>query len=298
VDPSIHIIINPISGGASPAVAEERAALAQRVCAAAGESAVVAVTDRRGHARELARRAVGSGARLVIAWGGDGTNNEVAQALISTATALGIVRGGSGNGLARELHVSRTPERAIADAIAAQPRRIDVGELGGRLFVNVAGIGLDARIAARFDERFDERLRRGLAGYARVSARELWSYTPASYRIDGSSQRARPALLVTFANSAQFGNGARIAPHARIDDGLLDLVIFEETSRLATLWGFPRLFTGGIARLRGISTRQITEATVEADAPMMFHVDGEPVQGGTKLEARVRPGALLIAAPR
>jgi diacylglycerol kinase (ATP) len=104
----------------------------------------------------------------------------------------------------------------------------------------------------------------------------------------------RRALIVTFANSAQFGNGARIAPAARLDDGRLDMVVFEESSRFATVWALPRLFTGGVGRLRGITTEQIERATIESDVPMRFHVDGEPVQGGTRLEARVHPGALLV----
>ena len=90
-------------------------------------------------------------------------------------------------------------------------------------------------------------------------------------------------MLVTIANSAQFGNGARIAPGARVDDGLLDLVVVEERSRLATVCQLPRLFNGTVGRIRGCSIRRIREVTIEADRPMTFHVDGEPVQGGTRL---------------
>ena len=113
------------------------------------------------------------------------------------------------------------------------------------------------------------------------------------YRID-EEVAPRRALLVTFANSPQLGNGARIAPSARLDDGRLDLVVFEDESRLRTICAVPLLFTDGIERLRRISHRQIERATVSSDTPMTFHVDGEPVQGGTRLEARVHPGALKI----
>jgi diacylglycerol kinase family enzyme len=103
-------------------------------------------------------------------------------------------------------------------------------------------------------------------------------------------------LLVTIANSPQFGNGARIAPRARIDDGRLDLVVYEEMSRFATVCALPRLFAGGIERVRGLTTRQIVKGRIESDAPMTFHVDGEPVDGGKSLEIRVRPGVLRICA--
>jgi diacylglycerol kinase family enzyme len=80
-----------------------------------------------------------------------------------------------------------------------------------------------------------------------------------------------------------------------VDDGKLDLVVFEEVSRLKTLCGLPRLFSGGIARQRGVSIRQVERATIESEHPMTFHVDGEPVQGGTRLEACVHRGALHVS---
>src|SRR5579864_2991178 len=126
---SIAIIINPVAGGVSIGVARARAELASAVVGADGATAEVFVTERRGHARDLARAAAHRGARLVMAWGGDGTVSEVASALAFTSTPLGIIRAGSGNGLARELKVHRRPERAIAEAIRANPRRMDVGEL-------------------------------------------------------------------------------------------------------------------------------------------------------------------------
>jgi diacylglycerol kinase family enzyme len=228
-----------------------------------------------------------------VAWGGDGTVNEVASALVATRTPLAIVPSGSGNGLARELTVSTRPERAIAEALDARPTPIDAGELGGRLFVSVAGVGFDAHVAACFDR--DLIGRRGFSGYARITARELLTYRPRSFRVHGDIAAApKRAVLVTLANSAQFGNGARVAPSARVDDGRLDLVVFEETSRLATICALPRLFTGGAAKLRSVAIHRIERIVIEADDPMTFHVDGEPVEGGTRLEATIHPGALLV----
>ncbi|HUR34661.1 MAG TPA: diacylglycerol kinase family protein [Vicinamibacterales bacterium] len=288
----LSIIINPVSGGATPAEAEHRARIASAQLVASGQQGEVVLTARRGHGRELAQSAVREGHRLVIAWGGDGTVNEIASALIGTGTALGIVPAGSGNGLARELGVPRAAPAAIAAALAATPRRVDAGELGGRWFFSIAGVGFDAHVADAFDR--DLTGRRGLSTYARITARELWRYRPGIVRIDGAA--AISPLLIAFANSAQFGNGARIAPGARIDDGLLDLVVFEERSRLATMLELPRLFTGGAGRVRGLTIRQVTGAVVESDMPMVFHVDGEPVAGSTRLVARVHPGALLVCA--
>src|SRR4051812_32911125 len=290
----VTIIINPVSGGASLASAQARAELAMAQLAVRGEPGEVFVTERRGHGRDLAHAAVRRGDRLVIGWGGDGTINEVASALVGTPTALGIVPAGSGHGLAREPHLPLAPVAAIVHALAASPRPIDAGQLGGRWFFSIAGIGFDAHVAHAFDR--DSSGRRGFSSYARITARELRRYKSARYQIDGAAAVA--ALLVTFANSAQFGNGARIAPSARVDDGALDMVVFEERSRLATLVALPKLFTGRVESARGVSIRKVTSAIVESDVPMVFHVDGEPHEGGTRLEARVHPGALLVAARR
>ena len=290
---SIAIIINPISGGASPDQARARAELASTVAEAHGEQADVFVTERGGHARELARAAVANGARLVIAWGGDGTLNEVASALAFQPVPLGLVPAGSGNGFARELQIDRRPERAIADAIHAQPRAIDIGEIDGRLFVNVAGFGFDAYVAAEFAKRGH---RRGLTGYVAIVARALRSYVPPTFTITtGGNCQVSKAILVTVANSAQFGNGARIAPRALLDDGRLDLVIVEERARWRTICHIPRLFDGTVERIPGCSICHITEATIESDRPLVFHVDGEPAQGGTRLQVRIHPAALRVA---
>src|SRR6185503_12402882 len=97
-----------------------------------GEDGQVFITEGKGHARELAARAAAGGSRLVIAWGGDGTLNEVGCAVAFSETPLALVPSGSGNGLARELGIHRRPERAIAEALGAVPRALDAGELGGR----------------------------------------------------------------------------------------------------------------------------------------------------------------------
>jgi YegS/Rv2252/BmrU family lipid kinase len=292
---SIAIIINPIAGGVRPAAARARAELASAIVERHAAPAEVFVTERAGHARDLATAAVNRGARLVVAWGGDGTINEVASALAFKDTAMGIIPAGSGNGLARALGISPRPERALAAALAAEPRHIDAGELGGRLFVNVAGIGFDAHVAARFNAP-DNRVR-GFLGYALHTARALAGYSARTYAIATPDSRVTVrALFVALANGTEFGNRIQIAPRARVDDGALDLVVVAEQSRLATLWNMRRLLIGRLDAAPIYSSQRTDQVTIESDAPMVFHVDGEPVQGGTRLVARVHRGALRICA--
>jgi len=291
--PSATFIINPIAGGGTVGTAERNARLALSIAEGFRVQGEVFVTTHVGHARELAKAAAGRGARLVMAWGGDGTINEVASALVGSDVALGIVPAGSGNGLARELGIVPRPRQAIADALHARPRPIDVGVLEGRYFVNTAGVGFDAHIASRFATA----RRRGFLGYIGITARALTTYVPLQYRISiaGGPPQLVQAVLLTIANSAQFGNGAVIAPGARVDDGELDLVIFEERSRFRTVCALPRLFNGTADRISGCRITRFREVVVDADAPLTFHVDGEPVAAGTTLRARVLPGALRVA---
>lgn len=288
----VSIIINPVSGGATLDQARLRAQLAASMLEAHGEPGDVTLTTSRGHARDLAAAAAARGARLVVAWGGDGTMNEVASSLVGQRSVLGLVPAGSGNGLARELGLPGAPTDALRLALSCAPRRIDAGQLGGRWFFSVAGIGFDAHVARAFDA--DAGHARGLRGYVHLTVRELWRYQCGRYAIDSAPPTS--AFLITFANSAQFGNGVRIAPGARIDDGCLDLVVAEERSRRQTVLNIPRLLSGRIGGAAGVSIRRVTSAVVESERPMDFHVDGEPCAGGTRLEARVVPGALLVAA--
>jgi diacylglycerol kinase (ATP) len=291
----IGVVINPISGaGAHRDAGRARAELARRVLGRLGCDADVRVTARVGHARDLARTFIEAGVARVIAWGGDGTVNEVGPPLVAAGVPLGIVPSGSGNGLATDLGLSTEPAVALDRAATADPKPIDAGEINGRMFFNIAGIGFDARIAHEF-----HRLpagRRGGLPYLKIG---LWvglTYRPARYgvRLDGGQRLEQAALVLAFANGRQYGNGAIIAPRARPDDGKLDAVLVEDRSFFGNLWRVPRLFRGTADRARGVLTRPIVSAMVDSSAPLMIHVDGEPVPPASSADVRVLPGALRL----
>ena len=255
----------------------------------------ILITERRGHAHELARGAMERGARIVVAWGGDGTVNEVAAALVGTAASLAVVPAGSGNGLARMLAMPSDGVRALTRIVHGADRRIDVGQIEDALFVNVAGVGFDAAIAAAFAAM--GRARRGFLKYAAIVGRELRRYESGTYDIvlepTAPPSRHR-AFLLSFANGRQWGNGAVIAPEAQLDDGMLDAVVVEDRGRLAVLAAIPRLFTGGIAGTPGVLIRRVTSARVTGTAPLVFHADGEPYVAGSTVRIRICPSALRL----
>src|SRR3954469_12646151 len=151
-DADVVAIVNPLSGaGASPAVARSRVALLERRFASAGLNGRVHLTERGGHARDLARGAPDARAALVIAGGGDGTINEVASTLAGSKTPLGIIPAGSGTGFANELGLDSDPASALAVVLHRRDRAIDGGEFDGRLFFNIAGTGFDAVVAEQFN---------------------------------------------------------------------------------------------------------------------------------------------------
>ena len=254
------------------------------------------VSERAGHARELALAMLARGVTTVVAWGGDGTVNEVASALAFRDATLAVVPSGSGNGLARELRLPFEFQRALAVALEGRTRHIDAGELDGRLFFNVAGIGLDAQVAHGFARgRLAER---GFTRYLRVGARELLRFQSREHTvvIDGMTHDVRP-LLIAVANGRQYGNGALIAPSARLDDGRLDVVVVEARSPLAVLLQVPRMFLGRIGQVRGVTSVPAVDIEVRAAHALLYHVDGEPFVGGTSIAARARAGALRVAVP-
>jgi diacylglycerol kinase (ATP) len=293
----VAVIINPAAGRRRRRnQAAERRDVARRVLSAAGVRSAVFVTEGPGQATGLSLQARADGARLVIAWGGDGTLNEVARALVETDTALGIVPAGSGNGLARALGIPRSPVAALQRALTAAERRIDAGGIGGRLFFNVAGVGFDAHVAHRFGRTGRPR---GLRGYVNLAARDLFTWEPPACRvsIDGCEPVIHRALLLTLANGPQWGNGALIAPGAQLDDGLLDLVTVERVSPAQIARAVPRLFTGTIHRAAGVSIRRVRALRIVGDPPLQLHVDGEPVVWTqAELDARVHPGVLRVRA--
>ncbi|HYS55826.1 MAG TPA: YegS/Rv2252/BmrU family lipid kinase [Thermoanaerobaculia bacterium] len=224
----------------------------------------------------------------IYAVGGDGTVHEVAKRLIGTPLALGIVPTGSGNGLARHLGF---PMDAL-EAICA-PHRIeiiDTATVNGIPFVGTMGVGFDAWVA----DAFASAGARGLATYLRVGIGGFFRYQSQPYQIEVDGERLeRRALLIAVANASQYGNDARIAPVASLQDGLLDVVIVER----ASLTGAVRLFTGSLHRASGITMRRGRRIEIRRPAPGPAHLDGEPIALPETLTIEIVPRSLRVLVP-
>jgi YegS/Rv2252/BmrU family lipid kinase len=288
------IIINPRSGlkKTHTTAGGTRLERAKRWVESAGVRADIHETTRSGHAGELAAKAVAAGVDRIVAWGGDGTVNEVAGALFGTVAALGIVPGGSGDGLARSLGLPRDPEQAMRIALTGKTKAIDVGWLAGRHFLNIAGAGFDAEVARRFSTR----LTRGTRGYLAESLSLVWSYACSTYRIKltaSSHEFAGPQFLVAFANGREYGSGLVIAPDADPSDGWLDMVLVTGGGPVRQLWRSRRLAFRRMSPAEGVWRDRVKGASIEGER-LSCHVDGEPFEAHGLVEVRLEPGALNV----
>lgn len=245
-------------------------------------------TTHPGHATELAKAAVERGVNRVLAIGGDGTINETAQALRRSATALGIVPIGSGNGLARHLGLPLNPLKAIERALNGRPVVIDSGEINEYPFFCTAGLGFEAYVA----HAFARQAVRGLPTYIRTAFRAFWAYKPLAYTINGQE---RTLFSLTFANAGQFGNNAWMAPTANIADGRLEQCEIRPFPAQAAGLLTWRLFNKTLNQSPYWHGQSLTQATVQADGPLLIHADGEPLQlPDGRADVRILPGSLLV----
>jgi diacylglycerol kinase (ATP) len=250
------------------------------------------VTTAPGHAIELARGFVARRFDVVIAWGGDGTANEVAGPLIGTTTALGIVAEGSGDGFARGLGLPREADAALTAATDRPGVPVDVGHFGNRHFLNVAGVGFDGEVAHAFHA---EGTRRGGLSYVRHGLQLAWSYRGQPYSLTLDGRHSDETLyLLAFANGREYGNGAILAPDADVSDGWLNVILLEKGPLWRQLWRARRIKFAVHRPAQGIRRFRVQSARVEA-RHLRCQVDGEPFDAAGAVDVRIAPGALRVA---
>jgi YegS/Rv2252/BmrU family lipid kinase len=231
---------------------------------------------------------------VVVAIGGDGTINEVARGLMHSNTILGIVPMGSGNGLARHLHIPMNFKKAINVLKTGKIKLIDAGEINGKTFFVTAGVGFDALIGYFFNERG----KRGLFNYVGLSTKKFLQYVPRDYRIEIDGKRFdRKAFLITIANASQWGNNAYIAPLAHVGDGWLDVVVIKAAALINAPSVITRLFTKSLHKAwltESFKGKNIRIIRVKDD---YVHFDGESAIMGREINVNILPAVLKVIVP-
>jgi diacylglycerol kinase (ATP) len=286
-----QLIANPAAGGGKARAAALRAA---RLFELRGASYALAFTERPQHAADLALRA-GAAGRTVVVIGGDGTVNETLPALVRTGTVLGIVPAGSGNDLIKSLVIPNDIERAVDIILAGRTAVIDCAAINGRLFVNVAGIGFDAAVNHNSHDLTWPAA--GLARYGIALLRTLGAYEKVRLKVilDGDV-REEDLFLLTIGNGTTCGGGFRLTPHAKLDDGVLDVTRVRPLRLLPLLWHLPKVLAGTIDRAkRYASMSTARRIRVESSGAVPVHVDGEVYRGDTSMmEIEILPRALAV----
>ena len=227
----------------------------------------------------------------VVAVGGDGTVNEIARGLKETKTALGIIPMGSGNGFARHLNIPMRPQKAIELINHSEPIYVDYGLANGRMFVCTCGTGFDAVIA----DNFAAGSKRGFMSYIQNTIKEAFTYHPRTYHIVGDGlDVTHKAFLITFANANQWGNDAKIAPKASMQDGKMDIMLMSSNALLAGASLALRLFAGSIDGSHFMDTIRAKEVTVEREEIAPFHIDGDPVEMEKDIHIKMVPDGLRV----
>jgi YegS/Rv2252/BmrU family lipid kinase len=287
----LALIVNPSAGGgrAGRALAGVEAAIRGR-----GLEHRTECTKSLEHARELAQATADAG-EMAVAFGGDGLVGAVAGALNGTAGVLGVLPGGRGNDFARVLGIPLEPEAACEVLATGTVRELDLGEAGGRTFIGIASCGFDSEANRIANET---RLVRGNLVYAYGALRALLSWRPARFEVefDGGEARAVTGYTIAAANSKAYGGGMLLAPDASLEDGLLDVVLSADVSKLRFVRGLPSVFKGEHVHQASVTIVRAAEIRVSADRAFTMYADGDPI-AELPVTVRALPRAVRVLVP-
>lgn len=284
----IVFILNPISG------TDSKTAIPKLIDSTINKELYdyeIRMTERAGHAAEIATEARDKHVDIVVAVGGDGTVNEVARAIVHSSTALGILPCGSGNGLARHLLLPMNLKKCIEIINRCEIHDLDYGIINGFPFFCTCGMGFDAFVSMKFAESG----KRGPISYAENILREGLKYKPETYTLeDETGTKQYKAFLISCANASQYGNNAYIAPQASMSDGLMDVVIMEPFDVLEAPQVSFDMFNKTLDKNSRIKSFKCKKLHIKRSKPGVIHYDGDPVMTGAEIDIHMEEKGIKI----
>lgn len=285
---NIIFIVNPISGN------KKKTSIGKQIHSQIDKNLYavkICFTEYPHHAYEIAQEYIGLGYQYIVAVGGDGTINEVASAVVGTKAALGIIPYGSGNGLARHLKIPLNVKKAINVINQCQVRTLDYGIIDNRPFFCTCGVGFDAFIS----EKFAQYGRRGLRSYVENVLRQGFAYKSEIYDLSVDNKtESQKAFLITCANASQYGNNAYIAPHASMEDGLMDIVVITPFSAIEAPVIATQLFSKRLPSNSHIIMHKAQKVHISRSQPGAIHCDGDPFEAGTEIDIQLISGQFNV----
>ena len=290
----LHLIWNPVAGNGAALKAYQLVtdALAERGIAFTAEKSAYA-----GNATELAKEAVANGVKKIVVLGGDGTIREVAMALINTNIPLGIISCGTGNDIVRPLKIPNDPLLALDVALNGEARQMDAAMANDLLYFNVAGFGFDVDVL-RYVEIYKKRMKTGSLAYMRGLLAALLHLNTRKTQISwpGGSMES-DVLIIAAGNGTHFGGGMMVTPKADPFDGLLDICIINNVSKLNAYLILPKFLKGEHLTTKYVTYFKTTELTAVCEPASLLDVDGDMLPG-TPVTFKILPKALWVVVPQ
>ena len=297
---ALHLIWNPIAGSGAAKVVFDH--LRNRLTEL-GIDFSESMSAYPGHALILAKEAATAGHKTVLALGGDGTVREVATGLYGSSVPLAVIPCGTGNDLARALHIPRDPDAALDIALNGIARPMDAAEANGELFFNIAGFGFDVDVVIA-TELYKKTTRSGSMAYVKGvlhALREMSLRKTHLSWIDENDVRHEAdynILLLAAANGTHFGGGMNVTPLADPFDGLFDICVLHDFNKPAFLTRLLPFIKGKHLRFRRyISYFRAKELTASCDPLSRIQADGELLKE-TPCTFRLLPGAIRVMTPQ
>jgi YegS/Rv2252/BmrU family lipid kinase len=259
----------------------------------------LALTQYRGHGEVLAVQAVEDKVDIVVAVGGDGTINEIARSLVGKDIIMGFIPTGSGNGLAHHLQIPAHVSKAIRIINENHSLEIDILKINNQICVSIAGLGFDGFVA----EMFDHSSRRGFFPYLHYVIKSYITYEPQTYIIEekGEKKGEHKAMLVSIANSSQWGFNVKISPEASMADGCADICLVKKPAVFRLPFSTTALLTGNLHRdKKSIQIYRLPECVIytKDNIAQPCHIDGDPVKRQNRIIISVLPKSLRVITPK
>lgn len=290
----LHFIVNPAAGsGASlPAFARAEAILKEK-----GVAYTSVRTEYPGHATELGRAAAAAGERVIVAVGGDGTVKELAEGLVHSKAAMGVLPCGTGNDLIRALHIPLEVEAALALLLEKAPIAVDTCLAGEDFFMNVGGFGFDCDVLMEV-ERF-KKTHAGKTAYRMglFTALTHLKSRKVTLEFDDGRVMTQNCTLVAFGNGTHFGSGMMVCPGADPTDGLMDVCVIDAVGTMTFLSLIGNFIKGAHGKIKQVTHYAARSVKVTSDPSSPLDLDGE-VTGTTPITFAVVPASLNMICGR
>lgn len=284
----IIFVTNPFSGAKSKKNLDQT--IAEHLDQAIYEYEIV-YTQHPNHATEISRQQAQNGVFAVIAVGGDGTINEVAKGLVHTNTALGIIPFGSGNGFSYHIGIKRSIQKAIQTINLSKVTKIDTGVANGRFFINVAGLGLDATVAYKTKLN----TKRGFLPYFLNTLKESIGFKFMNLTITTPERSwSGEYAMAVVANGSVYGYDFAVAPIAKLDDGLFDILLVKKTHIFRYFLLVPKMLNKTFHDSSLVEFFRTKELTIANQNKGYFHVDGEGFHADDEIKFKIQPQSLLL----